>query len=65
MISDNNKKFEAYCCKYCGAEFSEDSLNDFLKGIKILVCESCGTENKSKISKFRTIKKKRVPNLKK
>ncbi|HEY0089495.1 MAG TPA: hypothetical protein VGB37_11670 [Candidatus Lokiarchaeia archaeon] len=65
MISDNNKKFEANCCKYCGAEFSEDSLNDFLKGIKILVCESCGTENKIENFEIQDDKKKESSEFKK
>ena len=61
----NIKKFEIKHCKYCGAKFPEDSLNNFIDETKNLVCESCGTENKIESFEIHDVKKKERTNVKK
>ena len=61
----NIKKIETKHCKYCGAKFPEDSLNDITDDINIIVCESCGTENKIESFEIQNDKKKERTNVKK
>lgn len=65
MIRNNIKKIEAKYCTYCGSNFPEGPLNDYIDGIKITVCESCGTKNKIENFEIQDDKKKERTNVKK